>query len=69
MDIRPDWIINAAAFTAVEEAETQASLAKLISSDAPKEISALKKQVENSTYIQIMYLMENGIFLGSLSEN
>ena len=60
LNLRPDWIINAAAFTAVEEAENEPLLAKLINSDAPKEIEkSLKK-----TGGKILHLSTDYVFNG-----
>jgi dTDP-4-dehydrorhamnose reductase len=51
-DFSPDAIINAAAYTAVDKAETEAELAQIINADAVKQI-AIWCQKHNKILIQI----------------
>jgi len=44
--LRPHWIINAAAYTAVDEAESEAKLAMTINGDAPTALAAAAKDVD-----------------------
>src|SRR4051812_31212741 len=39
-EARPDWVINAAAYTAVDKAESEASIANRVNGDAPGLIAA-----------------------------
>jgi dTDP-4-dehydrorhamnose reductase len=43
--LRPTWIINAAAHTAVDRAESEAELAMQINGDAPRQLAASAKKI------------------------
>ena len=45
LKLKPDVIVNAAAYTAVDKAESDAQLAQLINSDAPALLAKLSKQL------------------------
>ena len=60
-DFRPDWVINAAAFTAVDAAESQVDLAYKINSESPYFIAkALKEIGGNMIYLSTDYVF-NGL--------
>lgn len=44
-DLRPDWIVNAAAYTAVDKAESDRELAQTINGDAPGKIAAIAEEI------------------------
>jgi dTDP-4-dehydrorhamnose reductase len=43
--VRPDWIVNAAAYTAVDQAETDAEIARAVNSDAPAILAEEAKRI------------------------
>ena len=51
-DTRPDWIINAAAYTNVEQAESNIEIAELVNRDAPCAMAEAAQRV-NATFLQI----------------
>jgi dTDP-4-dehydrorhamnose reductase len=44
-EVRPNWIINTAAFTAVDQAEKEESMARAVNSDAPALIAVEAKRI------------------------
>ncbi len=60
-DFKPDWVINAAAFTAVDAAESQVDLAYKVNAEAPYFIAqALKETGGNMIYLSTDYVF-NGL--------
>jgi len=49
-DIKPDVIVNAAAYTAVDKAESEPEIARMINAVAPGELAAQARKI-NSTFI------------------
>lgn len=47
LDLKPDFVINAAAYTAVDKAESEPQLAELINSKAPEEMAAACQQINS----------------------
>ncbi len=63
-NIKPDWVINAAAFTAVDDAEENSRMAYLINADAPLEIAlALKETGGKLIHISTDYVFNGNNFL------
>ncbi|MEJ2610146.1 MAG: dTDP-4-dehydrorhamnose reductase [Candidatus Thiodiazotropha sp.] len=63
-DIRPDYIVNAAAHTAVDKAESEAELAQRLNADAPELLAQLS--VESGA--TLIHYSTDFIFAGSASE-
>ena len=59
INLKPDWIINCAAYTDVEKAEKETKLSKQINSYAPKEFSrAINKIDSNLLHISSDYVFD-----------
>lgn len=44
-EVQPDWIVNAAAYTAVDQAEKEETLARIVNSDAPALMAVEAKKI------------------------
>lgn len=62
-ETKPDWIINAAAYTAVDLAEDEAEKANIINGEAPTEIAKIIKEVGGN----LLHISTDFIFDGLLS--
>ena len=58
---KPDWVINAGAFTAVDKAESEEALAMAINGEAPKVLSEALKEING----KILQISTDFVFNGS----
>ena len=64
LEIRPKAVINAAAYTAVDKAEEEESLAEIVNSDAPKEMASACKELN----IPFVHISTDYVFDGAGSK-
>ena len=58
---KPDWVINAGAYTAVDKAESEEALAMAINGEAPKVLSEALKEING----KILQISTDFVFNGS----